>query len=291
MSETPKTPARAVPQAQWLDQAWQFLSQADALLVAAGAGLGVDSGLPDFRGTNGLWRRFPGVQKAGLGFVDIANPRALRDDPTLAWGFYGERLLDYRAVQPHTSFGHMLRWGLSRPKGVAVFTSNVDGHFQKAGFPEHLVMECHGSLHHLQCARPCTPAIWPADGWLPEVDRTISRLTSALPSCPHCGGLARPNVLMFDDGQWVEDRTQAQGERLLDWLAQARRGVVLEIGAGTAVASVRSFTRRQQQKGWQLVRVNPEASGECTPDAVQLPMRGADFFAAMAEREATGRLP
>ena len=59
----------------------------EALLIGAGAGMGVDSGLPDFRGNQGFWKAYPPYQKLGLDFVSLANPRWFRDDPSLAWGF------------------------------------------------------------------------------------------------------------------------------------------------------------------------------------------------------------
>src|SRR5690606_6531881 len=71
------------------EQAVQWLDQADALIITAGAGMGVDSGLPDFRGDAGLWRAYPALREAGLDFVSVASPRTFEEDPRLAWGFYG----------------------------------------------------------------------------------------------------------------------------------------------------------------------------------------------------------
>ena len=84
-----------------LDRAAQAVATADALLITAGAGMGVDSGLPDFRGDEGFWRAYPPFKRLGLSFVDLANPRWFEDDPELAWGFYGHRLNLYRATTPH----------------------------------------------------------------------------------------------------------------------------------------------------------------------------------------------
>ncbi|WP_322049658.1 Sir2 family NAD-dependent protein deacetylase, partial [Paraburkholderia sp. J67] len=75
--------------------------EADGLLVTAGAGMGVDSGLPDFRGDEGLWRAYPALRHHGFSFEEIANPAVFSSDPRLAWGFYGHRLKLYRATQPH----------------------------------------------------------------------------------------------------------------------------------------------------------------------------------------------
>src|SRR5690348_10067591 len=77
-------------------QAARAIADADAMLIAAGAGMGVDSGLPDFRGPEGFWRAYPAFAALGLRFEEVANPSWFRRDPALAWGFYGHRLNLYR---------------------------------------------------------------------------------------------------------------------------------------------------------------------------------------------------
>jgi len=188
----------------------EIINQADGLIIAAGAGMGVDSGLPDFRGPEGFWRAYPALGRAGLGFMDVANPRTFGRTPELAWGFYGHRLALYRATQPHAGFGILQRWAKDMNAGATVFTSNVDGQFQKAGFDPERVYECHGAIHHLQCLSTCTEAIWPADDFVPDVDEARGVLRNAPPTCPHCGGLARPNILMFGDPLWLPARSEAQ---------------------------------------------------------------------------------
>ena len=144
------------------------------------------------------------------------------------------------------------------PLGYTVFTSNVDGQFQKAGFDQSAIHECHGSIHHLQCLKPCGNAIWPADDFEPEVDTEQCLLLSAMPTCPHCGGLARPNVMMFNDWEWLEHRQAKQAARMEQWLSDVSRPVVVEIGAGTAIPSVRHFSQRViHEFGGRLVRINP----------------------------------
>lgn len=234
-----------------------LIADADTLLVTAGAGMGVDSGLPDFRGNEGFWNAYPALGRAKMGFGSVASPRTFREDPQLAWGFYGHRLALYRATVPHAGFALLRAWGNNMDHGMGVFTSNVDGQFQQAGFDAQRIVECHGSIHHLQCMTPCTSDIWPADTFQPQVDVEACRLTNAPPRCPHCGGLARPNILMFGDGEWLEQRSDAQQARLLRWLAGARRPVVVELGAGTAIPSVRHFGHSVVQGGGRLVRINP----------------------------------
>jgi NAD-dependent SIR2 family protein deacetylase len=249
-----------------LTRAAELITQADALIVAAGAGMGVDSGLPDFRGREGFWKAYPVLGREQVDFYSIACPDAFHADLWRAWGFYGHRLQLYRATQPHAGFDILKRWGQARARGLGVFTSNVDGHFQKAGFAADSVHECHGSIAHLQCMAPCCNAIWPADGFLPEVDAAQCLLLNAPPLCPHCGGLARPNILMFHDSGWLEERTEEQVARQEKWLASVRRPVVVELGAGTAIPSVRHFSQRiLREFGGRLVRINPREWDVPTP--------------------------
>src|SRR5450830_299401 len=240
-----------------LEQAADLIRQADGLVVAAGAGMGVDSGLPDFRGDAGFWRAYPALGRARLAFTEVASPATFRTDPALAWGFYGHRLALYRETVPHPGFALLRGWGDAMPHGCHVFTSNVDGQFQRAGFDPERVYECHGSIHHLQCLAPCCEEVWAADGFDPDVDAAACRLRGAAPACPRCGGLARPNILMFGDWDWIEGRSALQAARLEDWLRKVRRPVVIELGAGTAVPSVRHFSQQVVQGGGRLVRINP----------------------------------
>jgi NAD-dependent SIR2 family protein deacetylase len=227
---------------------------ADGLLIAAGAGMGVDSGLPDFRGPEGFWRAYPALGRRGMRFEAIACPDAFAADPTLAWGFYGHRLKLYRATRPHRGFALLLAMAAVLRQGAFVFTSNVDGQFQAAGFPAARVCEVHGSIHHLQCSDGCDGAIWDADAFDPVVDDEQCRLVSPLPRCPACGGIARPNILLFGDGAWVGTRSAEQERELRRWLRRVEHPVVLELGAGTGVPTVRRFS---EQFAPALIRVNP----------------------------------
>ena len=221
--------------------------------------MGVDSGLPDFRGDQGFWNAYPPYKKLGLDFYDLANPEWFVADPELAWGFYGHRLELYRRTVPHAGFARLLAWAASKPGGCFVFTSNVDGQFQKAGFAEERIHECHGSLHHLQCAAGCREAVWPAAGTTVAVDEATLRARPPLPACPACGRLARPNVLMFGDWGWQPARSREQGRRLREWLVALgdSRLVIVECGAGTAVPSVRRMSEQLLDRPrTRLVRIN-----------------------------------
>ena len=241
-----------------IQRAADLIGDADGLLVAAGAGMGVDSGLPDFRGPEGFWKAYPALGQRGLKFYEVASPRTFETDPALAWGFYGHRLDLYRRTRPHTGFDLLRAWGDRAIQGCGVFTSNVDGHFQRAGFGASPIAECHGSIHHLQCSVPCGTAIWPADEFEPQVDAETCMLVNEPPRCPWCGALARPNILMFGDGAWQDARSRGQETYLRSWLDSVQRLVVVELGAGTAIPSVRHFSHSLvANHGARLVRINP----------------------------------
>jgi NAD-dependent SIR2 family protein deacetylase len=229
-----------------------------ALVVTAGAGMGVDSGLPDFRGDAGFWKAYPPYERLGLSFVDAANPAHFEADPPFGWGFYGHRTNLYRRTVPHEGFRVLLSWIERFRLASFVVTSNVDGQFQKAGFAPERVHEVHGSIHHLQCTAPCSDAIWANDETL-EVDEATMR-ARGVPRCPRCGAVSRPNILMFGDWAWLEGRSEAQRDRFDSFLDEiaGRRLLVVELGAGTGIPTIRMTSERLGQRAdSRVVRVNP----------------------------------
>jgi len=174
------------------------------------------------------------------------------------------------------------------PAGYFVFTSNVDGQFQRAGFAADRIVECHGSIQYLQCATPCNEAIWAVGKTRVSVDDATFLASEPFPRCPVCGGLARPNILMFGDAAWIDRRSSEQEDSFADWLqglgrakfGQAKFGrvksgeveigtakfggksggaklVVVELGAGTAVPSVRMTSEKAARHlAGKLIRIN-----------------------------------
>lgn len=235
-----------------------LLAAAQALVVTAGAGMGVDSGLPDFRGDTGFWRAYPLYERLGISFVDAANPDHFERDPSFGWGFYGHRANLYRDTVPHAGFALLLEWAARYRLDLFVATSNVDGQFQKAGFAAENILEFHGSIHHLQCTRPCSERIWDNREAF-RIDEATMR-SDHVPLCPRCGAAARPNILMFGDYAWVEERTRRQQERFRQFLSRqsGRRIVVVELGAGTAIPTVRAASERiGVLSGARVIRINP----------------------------------
>lgn len=267
-----------------LQRARDLLREADALFITAGAGMGVDSGLPDFRGVEGFWKAYPKARELNLRFEEMANPQWFESDPRLAWAFYGHRLHLYRDTVPHEGFEKLLDLSRTKVYGSFIFTSNVDGQFQKAGFRDQQVMECHGSIHHLQCLEDCWKTLWSADDTIVTIGEGF-QAQDPLPHCPYCGGLARPNILMFGDYGWNYSRTDAQRERLKEWMERLEREgaklAIIEMGAGTAVPTVR-HTSEQIAHGFDvpLIRINPRESFGAE---IELPMGALEALETIIE--------
>ncbi|MDL2358146.1 MAG: Sir2 family NAD-dependent protein deacetylase [Pseudomonadota bacterium] len=261
-----------------IDAAVALIRSADGILITAGAGMGVDSGLPDFRGNEGFWNAYPALRSAGIPFHEIANPASFHDQPRRGWGFYGHRLQLYRDTLPHEGFAILLALADSKPNACFVYTSNVDGQFQQAGYAPERIVECHGSIHHFQCLSRCSDELWPADARIAAVDPATGLMSEPLPHCPRCGGLARPNILMFNDSEWISDRADRQLARFEAWRGSVDRMVVIEVGAGVDIPSVRRMSERQ---GAPLVRINPRAPVVARGHGVGLPLRALEALRAI----------
>ncbi len=240
----------------------EAIEGADAILITAGAGMGVDSGLPDFRGNEGFWRAYPPLKDLGLEFHDIANPKWFVKDPKMAWGFYGHRLNLYRATKPHKGFSILKSLSEFKNDNYFIFTSNVDGQFQKAGFDDDKIMEVHGSIHYNQCSENCSHDIWSNKDIQIDVDQTTFLAVTPLPKCQNCNQLARPNIMMFGDWGFNERRAFMQRSKLQSWLRENVSNkvkiVIIEIGAGKDVATVRNFSDDiMSQYNAKLIRINP----------------------------------
>lgn len=245
-----------------IEEAAELIQQADAILITSGAGMGVDSGLPDFRGNNGFWKEYPVLKNKGLSFMEMANPYYFQSQPQLAWAFYGHRLNLYRETMPHEGFNHLLEWCKAKKNGHFIFTSNVDGQFQKAGFAANSIEECHGSIHFLQCMQNCGDMIWSAKDTLITIDSQKFKALKPLPKCAGCGGYARPNILMFGDGGWNSHRADEQNDNFYNWefnmAKQSKNAVIIELGAGQVIPTVRWTSEQFSHKHKApIIRINP----------------------------------
>lgn len=241
------------------DKAASVIKEAEVFILTAGAGMGVDSGLPDFRGNMGFWNAYPEYERLGLSFEQCANPNHFAYDPEFGWGFYGHRTNLYRETVPHEGFHLIQKWIARNNAEYFVVTSNVDGQFQRAGYADDRILEVHGSIHWLQCQRLCSSEIWEnRESFV--IDHETMRATGTLPGCPHCGITARPNILMFGDYDWASGRTNAQKRQFDRFIADnaKKRIVVIETGAGTSIPTIRRLSEQiGSRKNTTVIRINP----------------------------------
>ena len=275
--------------ARSLEKAAARIREADAVLIAAGAGMGVDSGLPDYRGANGIYNAYAPFARLGADYMKITRPSHFLRDPALAWGFWGYQMNLYRTTPPHEGVALLHEICRRLPNNHFVQTTNVEGHFTKAGFDPLRIHECHGSVCRFQCLHPCCRELWPADPV--AIDPETMRARAPLPTCPHCGGLARPNVFMFGDTAYVWDHSAGQADRYRAWLdrQRGRRLVIIECGAGTVSPGLRNHGEQliREHAGATLIRINPsEADVPAGPDFIRIPSG-----ALQAIREIAGLLP
>lgn len=217
----------------------EIINNADGVVILAGAGMGVDAGIPDFRGNTGLWT----AEKDN--FIKFANGSAFHIRPLETWNFYIERLIKYSQYEPHRGYYDLLKLN----KDMFVVTSNVDGHFERSGWDSNRLYEIHGNLKWIQCSDHCCDDVQP----MPEFTQALTNIKQA-PHCPHCGKVSRPVVMMFEDAWFVGKHAIEQSRRYLKWAEGKKNIVGIEIGAGTAVPSIRMFGEQQTRS---LIRINP----------------------------------
>jgi len=242
-----------------IEYAKSIIDEAEAIIITAGAGMGVDSGLPDFRGDNGFWKAYPVAKELGYNFSQMADPKWFKEDPKFAWAFYGHRLNLYRDTNPHEGFALLLDLVRRKNDNYFIYTSNVDGQFQKAGFDKNKIVEVHGSIHHMQCSQLCKKIVSAKEINI-DVDMELFQ-AQEIPFCKKCGAVMRPNILMFNDWEWRESRVNEQHKSYRNWLKNAlvSKIAIIEIGAGMAISTIRIEGQRvaKQLPFAKLIRINP----------------------------------
>jgi NAD-dependent deacetylase len=208
------------------------LSPNDHLFVLTGAGVSAESGLPTFRGVNGLWR--------GYRVEDVATPEAFAADPSLVWQFYSERRQRHETVKPNPA--HFALAELERALADRFFlcTQNVDSLHEQAG--SQRIVHMHGRIMQSRCSRlTCTTA--------PYDDRGQYRTRQEIPECRRCGALVRPHVCWFGEVPY-------HIELILQQLAGAT--VLLTVGTSGVVEPAASFVRMARRSQAKTFYVGPE---------------------------------
>ena len=205
------------------------LRDAARVTVLTGAGVSAASGVPTFRGPDGLWRNYRPE--------DLATPEAFARDPRLVWEWYDWRRTLIAGCRPNAAHEALARWGAR--DGFTLITQNVDGLHELAGTPN--VIRFHGSIWELRCTR-CGAA---------REDRTAP-LAALPPSCARCGALERPGVVWF--GETIDPGVLARCGRALDC------DIFLSVGTSSVVYPAAGLTREAARRGAFTVEINPVAT-------------------------------
>lgn len=226
-----------------IDRARRGLRAVESAVALTGAGVSAASGVPTFRGEDGLWKDYRPEE--------LATPRAFEDDPRLVWEWYAWRRRQVRGCEPNAAHRALARWTLRR-RDVLLVTQNVDDLHRAAvedaaadaSVPDHArTVELHGSLFRARCT-----GCGSRRRHRKEIDASNR---SSLPRCPACGGLLRPDVVWFG-----EPLPRGALERAME----AARGAAACLVAGTsaAVQPAASVASVAADAGALLVEVNPE---------------------------------
>jgi NAD-dependent deacetylase len=207
------------------------IRQATRLTIMTGAGVSAASGVPTFRGQDGLWRQYRAE--------DLATPDAFARNPRLVWEWYDWRRQLIAGCRPNAAHDVIARW--SKRHGTAVITQNVDDLHVAAGTQR--LIRIHGSIWELSCWGRCSQGAKP---WRDD------RVPVDQPRCPHCGQLARPAVVWFGESLRREDVEAAAGATACD--------VFLTVGTSAIVYPAAGLIDEARRQDAFTAEVNLEAT-------------------------------
>ena len=214
-----------------------FIDAAERVVVLTGAGISTDSGIPDFRGPQGVWTKNPAAEKMATLQHYLADPDVRRR----AW----QMRLQMAAHERMPNAGHLALVELERRgKLHALVTQNVDGLHQKAGTSKELVIEIHGTLHEVMCMA--------CDERAP-MERALARVRAgeADPPCRSCGGILKSATISFGQNLVPEDLTRSQR-------VASECDLMLAVGSTLAVYPAAGVVPIAAQAGARVVIVNAE---------------------------------
>jgi NAD-dependent deacetylase len=216
------------------------------ITVLTGAGVSAASGVPTFRGSDGLWKNFRPEA--------LATAEAFGRDPRLVWEWYAWRRFHIAACDPNDAHRVLAGWSRRFPN-FRLITQNVDGLHERAGTQN--TIRLHGSIWEVSCWSGCakSPKRWR--------DETVT-FAELPPRCPHCLGLIRPGVVWF--GETLETNVISQA-----WNA-AKCDIFMTIGTSSQVYPAAGFVEQAKKNGAFTVEINPEATPATS--TVHLPLRG-----------------
>ncbi|MBS1189482.1 MAG: NAD-dependent deacylase [Rhodocyclaceae bacterium] len=232
------------------------------VLFITGAGISADSGLPTYRGIGGLYN--DSVTDEGLPIEDALSGEVFSQRPDITWKYLAQIEHNCRAAAPNGAHYAIARLERLLP-GVLVFTQNVDGLHRRAG--SRNVIEIHGNLHHLACTRcDWRTTVDSLEGW------------SLPPLCPECGGVVRPEVVLFG-----EALPEAAMER---FLAEFDAGfdLVFSIGTSSVFPYIAQPVVWAAQAGIPTVEINPARTVLSDIVDYRLPLGAAAAMEALMKR-------
>lgn len=208
------------------DKVLRQIKEAKKIVFVTGAGISQESGIPTFRGKDGLWRNYDPMQ--------LATIDALYQNPKLVWEWYEERRRNILTAKPND--GHVAISDIAKYKEVIVITQNIDGLHQRAG--SNNVFELHGSIIRIKCTA-C------------EYRGNITTSFDVLPPKCECGNMLRPDVVWFGEplpqDVWTQAIMHAQSCDLM-----------IIAGTSLVVSPANTIPLYAKQNGATLIEVNPE---------------------------------
>ncbi|HEV2311039.1 MAG TPA: Sir2 family NAD-dependent protein deacetylase [Acidimicrobiia bacterium] len=216
-----------------------WLRDADHLVVLTGAGISTESGIPDFRGPEGVWTKNPEAEKAATLHYYVSDP-AIR---AKSWQnrLHGE----YWTAEPNA--GHHALVEVERRAGLdTLVTQNVDGLHLAAGTSADKIVEIHGNVREVKCLS-CR--------WRAPMDVALERVRAgeADPDCPECGGILKSATISFGENLVAEDLVRAQR-------AAARADVFLAAGTSLSVYPAAGLPEYALANRARLVILNAQAT-------------------------------
>lgn len=204
-----------------------FLKKAKKVSVLTGAGISAESGIPTFRGEDGLWKKFRAEE--------LATPSAFSKDPSLVWEWYNWRREIIGKAKPNNGHKVIAKWESKFPS-FWVITQNIDGLHTLAGSKN--VIELHGNIWKVRCTREGTI----------EENREVP-LKEIPPKCKNCGALLRPHVVWFGEPIAREDIENAEK-------ISSSSDIMFVIGTSSVVYPAASFPFLVKRFGGMIVEIN-----------------------------------
>lgn len=202
------------------------IGNAKKIIFVTGAGISQESGIPTFRGKDGLWRNYDAMK--------LATIDAFYENPKLVWEWYNERRRNIFAAQPNE--GHNAIAELEKYAKVVVLTQNIDGLHQKAGSTE--VLELHGSIIKIKCS-VCNFR-----------DEILTEFSEIPPLC-NCGNILRPDVVWFGESLPHDVWQKAV-------ISASEGDLMVIVGTSLVVSPANILPIYAKQNDAVLIEINPE---------------------------------